>query len=160
MIAMTLSEAREETIIIDIPCLDFRVRGCLRWLEPHMRGEVGVLGGTLCSDWWCAGRREESYTVCVCWVLLSCISNYLSLVSTVGAGRTTYSSMGGHSLRLTGWQENLGAGYSSPAQYWPDSALQTCAVRTSERACSVSAVSKLRQSVAYTGDNTRPSLPP
>ena len=63
--------------------------------------------------------------------------------------------MGGHSLRLTGWQENLGAGYSSPAQYWPDLAL--CAGLENSgahRAHAQWAVSKLRQSVAYTGETT------
>ena len=48
LIAIILSEGAgaEQTVII--PYLDFRVRGCLDWLEPHMRGEVGGAGSSHC----------------------------------------------------------------------------------------------------------------
>ena len=86
MIAIIWSEwARaEQTVIIYIPCLDFPVRGCLDWLEPHMRGEVGGAGSSQClvsvspvtlrSESWWEGR---GLVFAECWVLLNCISNYL-----------------------------------------------------------------------------------
>ena len=82
--------------------------------SPTWEVRWGVVEG-LSQSWW--EVRVLVFAECSqsCWIVFLTIS---VLQSDCRLDYILHSSMGGHSLRLTGWQENLGAGYSSPAQYW------------------------------------------